>query len=76
MKHQPLEWIKKNCIFLPVSGPALAGKPVGDFILKFQEKIITSALNPDGSPNKNIFINGARKVSKKPDLQLDFNLFA
>ena len=62
--HKSLQWICDNLIFLPVSGPKLAGQPIGRYILPFQEKIITTALNPDGTPNKNIFLGYSRKISK------------
>lgn len=62
--HKPLEWIKKNLVFLPVSGRHLAGKNVGEFITPFQESIIRSALDSEGNPNKNIFMGFSRKIGK------------
>ena len=44
-KYSPLKWIKEKLIFLPVSGPKQAGKPLGKFMLPFQEDIIRAALN-------------------------------
>ena len=61
--HQPLEFISE-LIFLPISGPQLAGKKVGDFILPFQKSIITDALTPSGEPKHNIYMGLARKISK------------
>ena len=71
--HEPLNWIKENLIFLPVSGPDLKGKLVGDHILPFQEDIIRSALNPDGSINKNIFMGYSRKIGKSLIFSWIFN---
>ena len=62
-KHKPLNWIKENLIFLPSAGK-VKGHKVGRHILPFQEKIIKSALSPDGSFNKNVFIGFSRKISK------------
>ena len=61
-QHEPLEFIKNRLIFLPLSGPKLAGQKVGKFILPFQEKIIRAALNEKGEPNKNIFMGFSRKI--------------
>ena len=64
MNHAPLNWIKDNLIFLPISGPLLKGHSVGKYILPFQEDIVKSALRPDGSINKNVFMGYSRKISK------------
>lgn len=61
--HKPLDFIKE-LIFLPVSGPKLAGKKVGKFILPFQEKIIKTAMDHNGHPKKNIFMGFSRKIGK------------
>ena len=71
--HKPLQWIKDNLIFLPVSGPKLKGKKVGQYILPFQEEIIKSALTPEGLPNKNIFMGYSRKISKSMIYSWIFN---
>lgn len=73
--HKPLNWIKENLIFLPLSGPELKGKPVGKYILPFQEKIITSALDCDGNPSKNIFMGFSRKISKSMIFSWIWNYF-
>ena len=73
MEHAPLEWIKENLIFLPVSGPDLKGKPIGDHILDFQADVITTALTPDGTPNKNVFLGFSRKISKSLIFSWMFN---
>ena len=62
--HRPLQWICDNLIFLPISGPKLSNQPVGKYLLSFQEKIITTTLKEDGTPNKNIFLGYSRKISK------------
>lgn len=73
--HKPLQWICDNLIFLPVSGPKLKGQPIGRYLLPFQEKIITSALKPDGTPNKNIFLGWSRKIAKSTLFSWIFNYF-
>ena len=72
-KTEPLTWIKENLIFLPVSGPKLKGKLVGEHILPFQEDIIKAALTPEGDPNKNIFMGYSRKISKSLIFSWIFN---
>ena len=65
MSHSALNWITENCYFLPgISGRITAGKKVKDFILPFQKSVIKSALNSDGSANKNVVMFGSRQVSK------------
>ena len=64
MIHKPLKFIKDGLIFLPVSGPLLVGQPIGRFICPFQEDIITSCLDHEGNPKKNLFIGWSRKLSK------------
>lgn len=61
--HKPLDFISE-LIFLPVSGPELAGKKVGKYILPFQKKIIKTAMDHNGNPKKNIFMGLARKIGK------------
>ena len=73
MQHKPLEWIKKNLIFLPLSGPKLKGKCVGEHILPFQEKVIKSALDKEGNPNQNVFMGYSRKISKSMIFSWIFN---
>lgn len=75
MNHAPLNWIKENLIFLPVSGPSLKAQPVGRHILPFQEKVITSALDPEGNPRKNVFLGYSRKISKSLIFSWIFNYF-
>ena len=69
----PLQWIKENLIFLPLSGPSLKGQKVGTHILDFQSDIIKSALNEDGSFNKNVFMGFSRKISKSMIFSWIFN---
>ena len=62
--HEPLEWIKSELIFLPESGVITSNKPVGDFLLPFQEDIITDALDSKGNTKNNIFLGYSRKIGK------------
>ena len=65
ISHKPLHFIKTKLHFPPQAGPELKGKPIGDFILPFQEKIIKSALDRDGNFNKStVFTGYSRKISK------------
>ena len=73
--HGPLNWIKENLIFLPLSGPKLKGKPIGDFILPFQEKVICDALDNEGNPKNNIFMGFSRKISKSMVFSWLWNYF-
>ena len=73
--HKPLSWIKENLIFLPVSGPKMKGKPVGEFILPFQEEIICAALDGHGNPKNNVFMGFSRKISKSMIFSWIFNYF-
>lgn len=61
--HKPLKWIE-NLVFLPESGPLLAGKKLKRFLLDFQKDIIRAALTEKGEPNKNIFLGWSRKIGK------------
>ena len=73
--HKPLNWIKEHLIFLPLSGPKLKGKPIGDFILPFQEKVICDALDNEGNPKKNVFMGFSRKISKSMLFSWIYNYF-
>ena len=64
MGHRPLDFIKNELVFLPVSGPELAGKPIGRFIAPFQEKIIKTCLDAEGNNKQNIFLGFSRKIGK------------
>ena len=57
----PIEWIKTKCVFPPVlSNKLVAGQPVGQHMLKFQEQILTDVL----LKNKNVFVGWSRQISK------------
>ena len=64
MKHEPLSWISKNCVFPPQAGKALAGKSVGKYLLPFQKKILKAIFKEKGGINKDVYIFGCRKISK------------
>ena len=71
----PVKWIEQNLIFLPLSGPALKGAPVGRFILPFQRKNYQSRPDRQGRAEQKCLHGIQPEDQQKHDLQLAFQLF-